>query len=135
MADEESVVSMSLAKPVLIAERPVVEVYPPALLLHQNHANVTSAQSTLFCFIKNTDFVEHYTFTWLRRATNEDKEKNRPLEEGKDVERLEAMDLPVGILLRLDRIQHDAIYTCQVRIGNMLSEVEVRYYFTFHTVN
>ena len=28
------------------------------------------------CIVKNTDFVEHYTFTWLKRATNEDEDKN-----------------------------------------------------------
>ena len=55
---------MSLPKPVLIAERPVVEVYPPALVLPSGNLT-TGPQSTLFCFIKNTDFVEHYIFTWL----------------------------------------------------------------------
>ena len=115
---------MSLPKPVLIAERPVVEVYPPALVLPSGNLT-TGPQSTLFCFIKNTDFVEHYTFTWLKRASNEDKDKNRPVAEGRDVERMEDLDLPVGMLLRLDRIKLDAIYTCQVRIGEMHSEVEV----------
>ena len=115
---------MSLPKPVLIAERPVVEVYPAALVLPSGNLT-TGPQSTLFCFIKNTDFVEHYIFTWLKRARNEDKDKNRPVAEGRDVERMEDLDLPVGMLLRLDRIKQDAIYTCQVRIGELRSEVEV----------
>ena len=118
---------MSMDIPVLVSEKPRVEVYPQALVLTQEKNKVTTSikDSTIFCFAQDNVFSEVYNFKWLKRGIGEDRSKNRDIDFYLEPERFELLSLPVGVLLRLKSIKNSAIYTCQVELGNMITELEV----------
>ena len=123
-----TVVNKTLKTPVLVSERPEVEVYPHSLVLREQDGRILNSvkDSTIFCLTKNNVFSGYSTFRWLVRSLGQLPSRSRPVDYTKDPEELEYLTLPTGVLLRLQRIRESRIYTCQVQMGNMVTETEVK---------
>ena len=124
---------MSMDIPVLVSVKPKVEVYPQGLVLETENKEVRTSikDSTIFCFAQDNLFSQVYSFKWLKRSIGEDPSKNREIDFYLEQEQFELLSLPVGILLRLKHIRSSAIYTCQVELGNMNTELEVGFHLNF----